>query len=502
MSHPMHQRPLEPLVERNPFRQMSNTDQPIPFFATDKGELPEPVLPAFPAWVELYWRAWEMAWSHICKPGATSGLPASYVDAMFNGRLFMWDTAMISRFTVYARRAWYGMGGLDNFYAKQHDDGFICREIHPETGHDHFYPFDPNSTGPNIMAWAEWGYYRQTGDDVRLKQVFWPLLAYHRWCRANRTWPNGLYWATGMSSAMDNQPRVPDSNRHHRHWTWVDATMQASLNCEMLEQMANVLGEEKFAAELSQERTMLIERANAVLWNHDAQFYQDVDANGRFSQVKTIGAYWALVDKELVPEKRLQPFVQHLRDNWSFNLPHRIPSMSADSDGYNAETGNYCRGAVWPTATYMVLRGLRERNQYKLAHQIARNHLEMVTAVFKETGTFWENYAPETAVPGNPAKKDFIGAGGVTPISILLEHIIGIRADWPQRRIFWERLLDSEEPYGVKNLPFGPEGTVDLIGDVTKITVTTDTPFTLVMRDNEQNLQTAVPAGTTEIDLS
>jgi len=502
MSHPMYQRPLEPLVEQNPFRQILPIDQQIPFFATDKSELPQPVMPAYPEWVDLYWHAWEIAWSHIRKPGVSSGLPSSYVDSMFNGHLFMWDTAMISRFTVYARRTWHCMGGLDNFYARQHDDGFICREIDPETGKDFFYPFDPNGAGPNIFAWAEWGYFRQTGDEARLRQVFGPLLAYHRWCRANRTWPNGLYWATGLSSAMDNQPRVPDSNRHHRHWTWVDATMQASVNCEMLEQMANVLGEEKYAAELSQERTMLIERANQVLWNSEAQFYQDVDANGRFSQVKTIGAYWALVDKEMVPEKRLQTFVQHLRDAWSFNLPHRIPSQSADSDGYNAETGNYWRGAVWPAATYMVLRGLRQMKQYKLAYQIARNHLEMVTAVYKDTGTFWENYAPETAVPGSPALQDFVGTTGLTPITILLEHIIGIRADWPQRRIFWERLLESDQPYGVKNYPLGPTGTVDLIGDANKITIKTDTPFTLVMQDAEQSLQTAVPAGTTEIDLS
>ncbi|KAA3658894.1 MAG: glycoside hydrolase, partial [Chloroflexi bacterium] len=146
--------------------------------------------------------------------------------------------------------------------------------------------------------------------------------------------------------------------------------------------------------------------------------------------------------------------------------------------------------------------GLREHKKYKLAHQVARNHLEQVAAVFKETGTFGENYAPETTAPGNPAKKDFIGATGVSPISILLEHIIGVRADWPQRRVYWERLLDTDEPYGIKNHPLGPDGTVDLIGDATKITITTDTPFTLVMRDKEQSLQTAVPAGTTEIDLS
>lgn len=502
MSHSTYQWPLSPLVAKNPFRRMTAQAQIISPFAAAREVLPQPVLPDHADWVSLYWRAWELAWSHIQLPGNDASLPFAYLAPMYNGRLFMWDTAMISRFTVYSRRAWHCMGGMDNFYAKQHDNGFICREIDPATGCDFFCPFDPNSTGPNIFAWAEWGHFRQTGDEARLAQVFWPLMATHRWHRDNRTWPGGLYWATGMSSAMDNQPRVPDSNRHHRHWAWVDATMQASLDCEMLQQMAAVLGEEKLVLELSQERTHLIEQANKQLWNEETQFYQDRDANGRFSEVKSIGAYWALLDSQMVPEKRLKPFVQHLRDNWSFNVLHRIPSQSADSEGYNAETGNYWRGAVWPATTYIVLRGLRQMKQFKLAHEIACNHLGMVNKVYEETGTFWENYAPETAVPGDPARSDFVGATGLTPISVLLEHVIGIRADWPQRRVHWERWLDTDQMYGVRNYPLGPSGVVDLIGDANKITVTTDTPFTLYMRDKEQSLQTAVSAGTTEIDLS
>ena len=99
---------------------------------------------------------------------------------------------------------------LDNFYAKQHEDGAICREINTIDGTDCFSPFDPDGTGPNILAWAEWRHYRISGDENRLPEIFWPLLAYHRWVRANRSWPSGLYWATGLSSGMDNQPRVPE----------------------------------------------------------------------------------------------------------------------------------------------------------------------------------------------------------------------------------------------------------------------------------------------------
>ncbi len=501
MSPSIFTAPAEPLVSQNPFRLQSYEAQNIPSFLEAKDRLPVPMLPDHPDWVEMYWRAWEVAWSNLRRPKPGSGLIANYMDAALNGHLFMWDSCFMAQFGIYGRRVFNFTNMLDNFYARQHDSGFICRELDDTDGHDYFYPYDPNSTGPNIMAWAEWRYFRQTGDDSRLPQVFWPLMAFHRWYRANRTWPGGMYWATGLSSGMNNQPRVPDSQYHHRHWTWADSNIQASLNCLVLGQMATLLQQPELAAELAEERTRLMQQINEKLWNPEADFYQDINENGRFSRVKTIGAYWALLDKDLVPEKRLAPFLQHLRENWSFKLPHRIPSMSADSEGYNADSGNFWRGGVWPVTNFMVLKGLRFVGQHTLAHEIAVNHLQTVCQVYQRTDTFWDYYAPETAVPGNDAHPNYVGWSGLTPISILMEDVIGIGVDWPQRRVSWDRRLETQSLYGVCDYPIGQDGTMDLLGDADKVTVTTDVPFTLTIRDNELNLQVAVPAGTTEIGL-
>ena len=149
----------------------------------------------------------------------------------------------------------------------------------------------------------------------------------------------------------------------------------------------------------------------------------------------------------------------------------------------------------------MVLRGLRQAGQHGLAHEIAVNHLTNVTQVYEQTASFWENYAPETAAPGDPAARDAVGMAGITPISILLEDVIGVSVDWPQRRVFWDRRLESEQPYGVHNYPLGPDGTLSLMADAARLEVTTDIPFTLTLRDATQSLQTAVPSGTTTIDL-
>jgi glycogen debranching enzyme len=413
----------------------------------------------------------------------------------------MWDSAFTVQFGAYARRAFPFINLLNNFYAKQHDDGAICREISPADGSERFSTFDPDGTGPNVLAWAEWRHYRISGDESRLADVFFPLLAYHRWLRANRSWPNGLYWATGYSSGMFNMPRIPDSENHHRHWSWIDASMQAAISCSVLERLANVLDESDFVIELAEEHALLKSQINRLMWNEENHFYYDIDAQGNSGQVKSIGAYWGLLDPALIPQERIEPFVRHLRDNGVFKVKHRIPSISADSTGYEAETGNYWHGGVWAPTNFMVLKGLRSVGQNTLAHAIACNHLQNVTAVFEHTDTLWEYYAPVGNKAGESALPNYVGWAGLTSVAMLIEDVIGLWVDWPLRQVVWHRYLDTDRHYGVQNYPLGTDGTLSLMGDRQKIVVTTDVPFTLTIRDLSLNLKVPVSAGTVEIDL-
>jgi len=502
MSHATFSRPTSPLVAKNPLRRRTYERRPIPPFNEARSLLPEPVVPARPEWVEMYWRAWEIAWLHLHSPRAGSGFVANFIGATANDHIHMLDSSFMVHFGVYGRRAFDFMGTLDNFYARQHDDGYICREIDIAEGFDFFYPFDPNGVGPNILPWTEWRVFRHTNDEERIGRIIWPLMALHNWYRAHRTWPSGLYWATGLSSGMDNQPRIPDSAFHHRHWTWVDANMQASLSCKILAQMAAAVDEaQEHAEQLVGERAFLLREVNAHLWNDKSEFYHDIDPLGNFSPVKSIGAYWALLDKDMVPQERLTPFVRHLHEATSFNRAHRAPSLSADSPGYDKETGNRWCGGVWSPTNYTVLKGLRRHGRHKLAHQIAVNHLNNVCQTFQRTNTFWEYYAPETAAPGEEARSDFVGWTGLTPISILLEDVIGISVDWPLRRVTWDRRLESASAYGVRNYPLGADGKMDITGNDEAVEVVTNVPFTLTVRGREKTLQTAITAGAHTIEL-
>ena len=115
---------------------------------------------------------------------------------------------------------------------------------------------------------------------------------------------------------------------------------------------------------------------------------------------------------------------------------------------------------VWAPTNYMVQSGLCRAGHRELAHEIALTHLSHVVQVFEQTGTIWENYAPESASPGNPAKRDFVGWSGLPPIAGLFEHIFGLEPEAPAARLTWHvRLLEG---HGVRRYPFGPGGLLDL----------------------------------------
>ncbi len=149
--------------------------------------------------------------------------------------------------------------------------------------------------------------------------------------------------------------------------------------------------------------------------------------------------------------------------------------------------GGYWNGSVWPPTNYMVLRGLTRYGHNQLAHEIGLNHVENVTEVYRQTGTVWENYAPESASPGKPAKGDFVGWGGVGPVAVLLEYVFGLGPDVPPGRPVWDlRLTDA---FGVRNYPFGPDASLDIsvasrasVSDEPRVEITATQPVTVQLR--------------------
>ena len=246
--------------------------------------------------------------------------------------------------------------------------------------------------------------------------------------------------------------------------------------------MARDLGREEETAEIRKEIERLSAVVNATMWDERTAFYYDRREDGSLSDVKTIGAYWALL-AGCTPAERLGAFLAHLENEKEFNRPHRVPTLSADHPEYNP-AGEYWRGSVWAPTNYMVLRGLTQNGQDDLAHAIGLNHHANVVRVFEQTGTVWENYAPESAARGSIAGRDFVGWTGLPPVAVLFEYVFGLRPDVPRRRLIWDVRLT--EAHGVRQYPFGMDGLLDLecaargsVEEKPQVSVRANLPLTL-----------------------
>ena len=481
-------------VAENEFR----TAEPVTLlpgsFEEAEAILPSPVWKGHEAEVDMYWHAWKIAVGNIRQPQEGSGFVSPYLDIAYNGNI-MWDASFMMQFARYGYRYFPFQQTLDNFYAKQHPDGFICREIRAD-GSDCFERYDPTSTGPDLLPWVELSYYRQFGDIDRLHHVFPALCAYAQWWKLNRTWPDGSYWSSGWGTGMDNMPRVPEGYNQifsNGHMVWLDTNLQQMLVDESLLQIGFYIERWQEIEELEDEMKFLKGYVNNYLWNEETGFLHDRYADGSLCPTKGIGAYWAL-QTDVLDKARLDRLVAHLSDSLEFMRPHRVPSLSADHPKYNPN-GRYWQGGVWPGTTYMLIDGLWRKGYRDLAREIADNHYGAVFQVWKDTGTFWEYYAPEKIEPGFMARKDFVGWTGLPPVAVFIEYILGIKSDYSEGKIEWD--VRHLEEHGIERYPFGPDGCITLMADRRKrdgqppvIHVETNVPFDLTVTWGDDECRT------------
>ncbi|MCU6767480.1 trehalase family glycosidase [Barnesiella propionica] len=476
-------------VEENQFLKIDADFAEPPAFEEAKPLLPEPSWPARPDVINCYWETWKKSFSNMRQVTKENGFVSPYIFPPFvNKNIFMWDGCFMTMYGRYANNAFKYIRSLDNFYCKQHKDGFICREISMDDGTDCFAKFDVSSTGPNIMPWAEWEYYQSFGDKERLKAVFSPLLAYYQWYRTYRSWPDGSYFSSGWGCGMDNQPRLPEGEQYDPRFStgfmsWIDINMQQIFCGKILIRMAGILGRENDVKDIEDEVKMLTQYVQKNMWDDKTAFFYDRYRDGSLNYVQSIAAYWSLL-ADVVPADGKERFIGHLNDPKKFKRVHRVPTLSADAPGYDAD-GGYWRGAIWASTNYMVLKGLTKFGENALAHEIAMNHVLNVVEVFNETGKLWENYAPEAV--GGRSLSEFLGWTALVPTSDLFEYIFGIRPDVPDNTLLIDVRLTDE--YGVKKYPFGQGGLLDILckkrnkeTDKPSLSVQTNVPLKIILK--------------------
>ena len=435
--------------------------------------VPEPVIEGQPDWLELYWRTWSIAFDQVRKPTPESGL-VTYCDAAFSHNIFQWDTCFMERFLRYAPEPFYAYGSLDNFYIKQHADGYICREINAITGADFWERTHSSSINPPLFADSEWSLYRVTGDKARLAKVLPQLHRYHQWLNENRRAQDGAgFWTTALGSGMDNSPRAYEQGGEDVHkpygYVWMCMTAQQALAARRIGQIASVCGDEDLARQYEIQFQALSAYVHERLWNGDLGCYADLAPDGTVTDVLTPAMCWPLLLDDC-PTGRTGRIAELLADPKHFWRQHAIPSLSADHERYNSR-GHYWCGSVWPPMVDLAVRAMQASDHHELATAIAANHLENINAVYRATGTFWENYAPDSTESGEISRPEFVGWTGCGPIALLIEAILGFEVSAPERTVTWR--MTRTDRHGIKNLPMA-DNRITLIFEPSDRTLTVD----------------------------
>ena len=169
-----------------------------------------------------------------------------------------------------------------------------------------------------------------------------------------------------------------------------------------------------------------------------------------------------------------------------------LPSLAPDDRDFRQD-GAYWRGSVWLPTAYMAVKATDGCGDYALARHLSRELLRHMVATYRdfEPHTIWECYSPTEAKPGTYAKRpgysrpDFCGWSALGPISLFIEHVIGIRsADAFTHRLSCDFPAKPVGRVGARNYRFG-KVVCDIVATADEITVDSNAPFTLVADGRE-----------------
>ncbi len=458
--------------------------------------VPEPIIPSRPDLIAMYQKCWQIGMNKTERGTPENGFVEQYVDAAFDRRIFQWDTCFSIAWAKYSQGALPNIVSLDNFYRKQHADGAIAGVIRKSDGTDDQGTDTCWFTRNNLFSWIEYEYYCHTGDASRIPKILPILKKYSNWVQQNRRHPNGHYWWSGWGSGMDNSPRSIANKPYPPH-SWVDYDAIEAMSAYYLVKLAHIVGDQETEKEFQALYDELEQLINSSMWCEEDGIYWDLDKDDSFLKVKTVASFWPLWAR-ITNNQQVEKLVSHLNDTSSFNRLHRVPTLSADHPKY-VKTGNYWQGSIWSPTNHMVVKGLVANDRHQLAREIVCNHLNNMATVFEETGTVWENYAPETIEPGNLAKPDFVGWSAVGPITQLIENYIGITLDVPANTVYWN--LFFTEKLGVGNLLLG-NTPIEIfcnerksLNDPIEITAQTSIPFILIINNGNKIVTKNVETG-------
>ncbi|HEX4897054.1 MAG TPA: trehalase family glycosidase [Candidatus Limnocylindrales bacterium] len=274
---------------------------------------------------------------------------------------------------------------------------------------------------PPIFAWAARRVAAAGAGDAFLREVYPGLQhLFDYWWATNAVVPEGLF--SGGFLGMDNLPRGGDGRPQ------ADASAWMAFFARDLGAIATQLGDTASADRYDADVARIAAAVNAHLWDDEAGFYFDVDADGEgFIPTKSYSGLIPLI-AGIVPADRQARVLEAVRDPGQFWSEHGIRSTSAFSvvyePGYARGGGvnSNWRGPIWVPINYLLVEAL-EALDPDLARDVRVRVVATVEAGWTATGHFHEYYDGDTGAG--------LGADQQTGWTALVANLVA--EGWPAR---------------------------------------------------------------------
>jgi neutral trehalase len=393
------------------------------------------------AWIEEFWQ----------KGTDENGLQPKFFNQPDAETIDQVEACFSTFFLVYSNRIYPCTPQLDNFYAKQEENGAIRSNYRVSDGKPVFTEDNPEGVSLPLFAWVEYNLFHKIGNKKRIREIMPILESHFAWLEATFKESNNLYKVPLSATGMVNSPR-----KNSVYFT--DFNQVMAVNALYMSELGDILNDKEISFKYKRHYFSLKTKINQLMWNEEAGTYFDLDENEQQVPVKHLGAFWSLLC-ELPNDAKAEKLLEHLKNPDTFGTPNPFPSLAADEPEFH-EAGHGYRGSVFPHLTFIVIKGLEKYGSFPFARESAIRHLYYLLDTLhpegNRKGKVWEAYKPTKEGPAewpdNPnfPREQFITNVGLSTITLMIENVIGLFVSLPRKTVDW--MVPTLEVMGIDNL--------------------------------------------------
>lgn len=282
----------------------------------------------------------------------------------------------------------------------QQADGMVIDCIYSDSREN-----NSRDTKPPLAAWAVWEVFLHTKDTAFVREMYDPLVRYHRWWYANRDHDgdslceygstDGTRIAAAWESGMDNavrfdHARMQKNNEHAWSLDQSSVDLNVYLYAEKiyLAHMASLL---HMPDTWTASAALLKEKINRRYYDTATGFYYD----RRTALVNVQGAEgWMPLWAGIADQQQAASVAALLQQPGKFNTYVPLPVLAADHPGFDPRKG-YWRGPVWLDQFYFAVKGLKAYGFDNVANAFTAKLWQHATGM-NDQYPLYENYHPLT----------------------------------------------------------------------------------------------------------